>query len=81
MDYSSLGPAEIFRQIDSQLVSADAGIALIENYGRRKEREAVENIMKAHSEFGEIEERVAQLHIMLDRLFNAALAIGIEKRK
>jgi hypothetical protein len=60
---------DIFTLIDNQSVVRDMGIKLIENYGYRKQREAVENLQK---EFGcysvEIEKVITRITIQLDEM-------------
>jgi hypothetical protein len=72
----------IFRLIDNQSVSVKAGVKLIENYGKRKAGEAIEQTRK---ESGlvldpEIEERIIRLNGVLDQFLSDSVDREIERQ-
>jgi hypothetical protein len=60
---------DIYTLIDNKSVTKDVGVKLIENYGYRQQREAIE---KLQSEFGgysvEIEDAIGKVNAQLDEM-------------
>jgi hypothetical protein len=67
---------EIFSMIDNQSINRETGIKLIENYGLRKQREAVESLQK---EFGgyssEIETTITRITAQLDEMLKNTIGV------